>query len=155
MANNYLQFSYTHSLKTQEECDWVAELTNGLATYSPDIKPWVKDLAKLVGDKADWFDDDNPFGYIKFLKEEKEIWLVSKDDDNSEPYAAGLVLSAFLKQFYPNEIAGFEWASWCSKPRVGEFGGGAVVVTSTEVLLYPTHGVLEDAIEKLKRGEDL
>ena len=39
----------------------------------------------------------------------------------------------FLKRFRPEECWSLTYATTCSKPRVGEFGGGAVFVTADAI----------------------
>ena len=39
----------------------------------------------------------------------------------------------FLKQFRPDDCWSLTWSETCSKPRVGQFGGGAVFVTASDV----------------------
>ena len=43
------------------------------------------------------------------------------------------LVQKFLKKFRPDQCWSLTYAATCSKPRVGEFGGGAVFVTADEI----------------------
>ena len=43
------------------------------------------------------------------------------------------LVQKFLKRFRPDQWWSLTYAATCSKPRVGEFGGGAVFVTADEI----------------------
>lgn len=61
----------------------------------------------------------------------RHAWLYA--ECSAELELVGLVMQQFLKQFRPNECWSLTYAATCSKPRVGEFGGGALFVTATEI----------------------
>ena len=43
------------------------------------------------------------------------------------------LMQKFLAKWRPDDYLTINWACTCSKPRVGEFGGGATFVTATEI----------------------
>ena len=53
----------------------------------------------------------------------------------------------FLKSFRPGDCWSLTYATTCSKPRVGEFGGGAVFVTAAEIKWDNAH----DFVDRSKR----
>jgi hypothetical protein len=61
----------------------------------------------------------------------RHLWLYA--DENGNPDNVAHLVHKFLKQFRPNECWSLTWATTCSKPRVGEFGGGAIFVTAHEI----------------------
>lgn len=57
------------------------------------------------------------------------LWIHS--DGSGTPEDVVPLLQAFLARFAPEGAMGFTWADSCSRPLLGEFGGGAVFVTAT------------------------
>ena len=57
-------------------------------------------------------------------EEEDSIWVYSEDEANLDVLVA--LVCAFQEKFNIEEPWSLEYASTCSKPRIGEFGGGAV-----------------------------
>jgi hypothetical protein len=57
-------------------------------------------------------------------------------------------LKDLQKAFDVEEAIYFEWAATCSKPRVGEFGGGAVVVKGGEALYMSTNECVDQLLEQ-------
>ena len=50
-------------------------------------------------------------------------------DDGFDMENLGDLLVRFLAKFKPEDVIGFTWASWPSKPLPGGYTGGAMVVT--------------------------
>ena len=67
------------------------------------------------------------------------VWLVRK----------------FLKQFRPSECWSMTYAATCSKPRAGEFGGGAVFVTAEMITGRDAHGYIERQQARFERARSL
>jgi len=44
-----------------------------------------------------------------------------------------LLAKTFLRRFRPDQCWSLTYAIHCSKPRVGEFGGGAIFVTADKI----------------------
>jgi hypothetical protein len=57
------------------------------------------------------------------------------------------VLERFIKDNRPSGYVAFTWADTCSKPRPGEFGGGAAFVSAKGIDIMTTF----DTIIKMKR----
>jgi hypothetical protein len=73
--------------------------------------------------------------------EKPYVLLHSMHGCNLENVAA--VVQGFLRKFYPNNSFGLQWASTCSSPRSGEFGGGAMFITAENVRWMSTHSALQ------------
>ncbi len=74
-----------------------------------------------------------------------ELWLYAKEGGDVD--AAAKLIQAFLAHF---DIAGgiyMSWACTCSKPRINQFEGGAVVVTRKDMLWLSSYDVLKQASE--------
>jgi len=56
---------------------------------------------------------------------------------------AALFVQQYLRKWDPTGVVGFEYSVSCSKPRVGEFGGGAVVVTKNNYVVRSTASLLD------------
>jgi hypothetical protein len=154
VANSYLQFSEVLANLTEHEEAWLKDQLQivvgfGEAEYPEDDVP-----AELAGTDADYHG-------VRFLRDKpdtdryidpKTIGFEYEFDDDASPtepnwgrhlwlYAeeygdvdsAAWLVQKFLKQFRPDRCWSITYATTCSKPRVGEFGGGAVFVTADEI----------------------
>jgi hypothetical protein len=136
MANNYLQFSSSISDLNKEEAEW-----------------WN---ARLGGDHDE--EEDDPYAdpvrdYQAEVEGENGVWSVwFYAEEFGEPAHVAHDVQEFFAKFRPEGVFTLEWAVTCSKMRVGEFGGGFVVITaqgcswSSQVQEY-----IESYFEKHKR----
>ena len=118
MANNYLLFSEMLDLKSKEEFEWVKQEIKGL---------------REEHDK-----NDNPMLDFEYALEESEtepkkygLWVYT--EEAGEPEKVGVLVQRYLNRFCPDEIFTLTWAATCSKPRIGEFSGGGMVVTAKRI----------------------
>jgi len=63
-------------------------------------------------------------------RNEAGIWIHS---DTSGADAACEFVQHLLDKFGLKESVGFEWAHTCSKPCLDAYGGGAAIITATEI----------------------
>jgi hypothetical protein len=95
-------------------------------------------------------DHDTPDGWGRHL------WLHSGEGGDLE--AVAHLVQKFLRQFRPSDGWSLTYATWCSKPRVGDFGGGALFVTALEIRwqnAYDWVGRQQKAWQrKLRQAED-
>ncbi len=121
MANNYLEFSEAIDDLTEDE------------------KRWWENEQLLVQERMDkdgedgydaWSDERN---CQDFDIEGDSIWFHADESGDVEKVAD--IVQRFFKGFRPHAIFTLTWAAYCSKPRIGEFHGGAVVVTADEVIM--------------------
>lgn len=134
MPNNYFQFSESLVFKP-EALDW--------------ITTWLKKADDLSGDETDdkeflevfpqWNDYLNlGFSWNLELGDlPVSLWI---HDDGGEGHLECLIpfVSSYLKKFDPKGSFKVEWAETCGSPRAGEFGGGAVIITATEIYSMST-----------------
>lgn len=94
------------------------------------------------------------------LETHLENWCfdVEKDDDGvwlHSQYGGIDAVCAFiqhlLQKFNPAGIVTFEWSHDCTKPRIDAFGGGAAIVTATEIKTMNTADWIQANTKKLKR----
>ncbi|MCG8583114.1 MAG: hypothetical protein MI757_00180 [Pirellulales bacterium] len=162
MANNYRSFSEQIENLTDEEIDWLERQTDTVRFRSvagPDPEQEVLEIAlteddenyeeegmrflvEAVGDaeQARLVDD---FGMIKFTefgyeldKQGRTLWLFA--EENGDVGQVAILVQQFLRTFRPHESFSLTAADYCSKPRLGEFGGAAAFITATEILLMST-----------------
>ena len=83
-------------------------------------------------------------------KHDKAIYVFS-DNVRGELDEVAEFVRDFIEEFYPGEgkAVVITWAEYCSKPRTGSFGGGALIVTEEGVVdeVLPDL-VAEDRIKK-------
>ena len=71
-------------------------------------------------------DHDTPDGWGRHL------WLYTEESGSPERVAH--LVQKFLGRFRPNQCFSLTYATTCSKPRAGEFAGGAVFVTADRIV---------------------
>lgn len=147
MANNYCQFSEVIDGITSEEAAWIRSVLQ-LDTEEQD--QWEELRKLLAAPKAElefWPD----FGW-DLEDKDTSLWLYSEEGANTENLA--LFVKAFFKKFRPTAIFKATGADWCSKLRVGEFGGWWLVVTSTKIYGGSTWCEASKTVDKIiKRRE--
>lgn len=134
MANNYLQFSTELALNNDEEKEWMKRylpLFDGECEGAPELLKSLAREAELAG---------TPEGYlaIKRLVTDEccTSWQLDKDDrvwfyaeECGEPKMILALVHVFLARFNRDDTFTLTWASYCSKLRLDEFGGGAGYAT--------------------------
>ncbi|KKN91210.1 hypothetical protein LCGC14_0220780 [marine sediment metagenome] len=138
MANNYMEFSEAIENLTPKELEW-----------------WTNEWDRVIDaydDNPENADDDSLCQDFSVQKDEKLVWF--HDDESGNPDKIGNVVQRFLKQFRPNECFWLTWASWCSKPRIGEFGGGAIFVTADEIKWHNAHTWTEQMREEWRKNQE-
>lgn len=128
MANNYTHFSFEFKINSPAEAEYLETILQSADSYEDG------GTAKDIID--DIFEDYEDYGCLGFDcciecgPDGGEAWV---HDDAGEGNVDFVVqfLQAYMLKFKITKPIAFEFAFTCSKPRVGEFGGGAVVVTAT------------------------
>ena len=62
----------------------------------------------------------------------RHLWVYAEESGNPDNVA--WLVQKFLKKFRPDQCWSLTYATTCSKPRAGEFGGGAVFVTADAIM---------------------
>jgi hypothetical protein len=89
-----------------------------------------------VGFQYEFCDDhDQPGGWGRHM------WLYA--EEGAELDLVAHLVQKFLRKFRPNDCWSLTYATTCSKPRVGEFGGGAVFVTAAEIKYENAYGFVD------------
>ncbi len=173
MANNYLQFSEVIPQLTTQEAEWLRGQLEVVCVFGENEHPEDNLPPGLERDDADWigcrayrdmlgydpnWGADVGFEY-EFSQDDRDeewgqhLWLHA-DESGTVDRVAHLV-QKFLKAFRPDESWSLTWAVSCSKPRVGEFGGGAVFVTAEEIIWQDAYELAADRQSALRRRGDI
>jgi len=139
MADNYVTFSEEITLKNTEELAWVKEHLGFFRKFhsyfedKPDLEfekhPEFSKFEKL----CDKYDLEWDWDKLQFEYEisDESIWIYSEGFSDVEQ--AIRFMQEFLRANRPNDRLHITWAFTCSKPRIGEFGGGAAVITAEKI----------------------
>jgi len=147
MAEQYLEFSEVLTQLTDEQIDWLKEQLEIVhVSEGTGGETWSGCRAYRDLDNYDsHFGGDVGFDY-SFSEEVHEEWghhlRVYSTEHGYVDRVAHLV-QKFLRKFRPDACWSLTYACTCSKPRVGEFGGGAVVVTATKIEHFNTWQFVE------------
>ena len=127
MSNNYLEFSEVIENLTPAEMNW-----------------WKNDAENMGNEE-----DNTVCNDFELDIDENLVWFHSDECGNLE--AVALVVQEFLCKFRTDDCFSLTWACWCSKPRIGEFDGGAMFVTSQEAKF---HNAYQWVTEKKKEWDE-
>ena len=163
MADNYLEFSETLGPLTKQQKVWLeAQLSsimvvNGKefpADKAPDCdQPNYRGLRFL----RDYEDPDNDFESFGFgvayqgTGKNRYAWIYS--DEHGDPERVVHLVQKFLKKFCPDQCWSLTYAATCSKPRVGEFGGGAVFITADAICWQDAYDFVEQQRAVFKQNQ--
>jgi hypothetical protein len=162
MADYYVQFSEILPQLTAVEEGWLRQQLEmvyvfGARTYSESDLP--DDLDET---DADWSgyrawqgienldpDDAATLGFEYAFHDDhgppegwgRHLWLYA--EEYGEPQRVGDLVQKFLRQFRPDQSWSLTYAATCSKPRVGDFGGGAVFVTAEKIVVQDAYEFVE------------
>ncbi len=150
MANNYLQFSEVIPHLTEDEGTWLRNQLERVYVFGEREYREGEVPEDLARQDADWIgirglrdaedppEDDEFIGFQhEFCKDDdrdgwgRYLWIFAEEDGGVDCVVH--LVQKFLRQFRPGECWSLTYATTCSKPRVGEFGGGAVFVTVDEI----------------------
>jgi len=144
MANNYTTWSEYIPFKSKEEASWMKDVLRlniseyeNLQNEDLDNAEMIQHILSSFGinihvDDAEYF----PGFETHFSDNDAGVSIYAVECGNVE--VAANVLQEFLNKFRPNEYLSIEFANTCSKPRAGEFGGGAVFITANAIKYFHT-----------------
>ena len=173
MSNNHLEFSEVIPQLSDREACWLQDQLQVVYVFGdkeyadnevpddlePDDAEWIgcrayRDMPGCEPDDA----ENVGFGY-EFSGDDKDedwgryVWLHADEWGDVERVAH--LVQKFLKEFRPEGCWSLTWATTCSKPRVGEFGGGAVFVTATEITWQNSYEFIEGQEQAFKLRQDV
>jgi hypothetical protein len=165
LANNYLQFSEVIQQLTPAEERWLNEQLSFVyvfdgeeldeehlpGTKHPEDADYRGCRAFSDMEDADSGDDDAGFEHAFGTDEGgpenwgRHLWIYAEEGGDVERVAH--LVQKFLKKFRPDECWSLSYSTTCSKPRVGEFGGGAVFVTANDIKWQSTFAFICDELK--------
>ena len=150
MANNYVEFSEELTGLSAEELTWLKGQLEIICVIDGQEYPADHLPVGCRNKEPEWrgcrglrdypeYDPtfiEAPEFQFEFEKgaedsEESSLWIYGEEGGNIDQICH--IVQKFLKQFRPNDYWSLTFAATCSKPRVGEFSGGAVFVTAETI----------------------
>lgn len=86
--------------------------------------------------------------YEKHDEKGRYLWIYAEEHGYVDRVAH--LVQKFLRQFRPDETWSLTYSVTCSKPRVSDFGGGAVVVSATDIKWFNAWDFVEEQKHKSK-----
>jgi hypothetical protein len=167
VADNYLQFSEVLTNLTEPEETWLKEQLQPIRVFGQEEYPEDAVPAELADTEADWtgvrflrdngdYDPDcDSLGFEHAFHDDhddggwgRHLWLYTEDWGNADNVA--WLVQKFLKRFRPDQCWSLTYSTTCSKPRTGEFGGGAIFVTANKITWQNAYAFIEDQQAKFK-----
>lgn len=149
MANNYMQFSEEIKQLTDEEIKFFQEV----CSYEPPLD--LEGNLHEGWEPPAWYDvDSEGLGFSAEVDEGvRELWVYAEEYGNLGTLEA-LVLE-FIQKFRPDYIFTLSFSETCSKMRVGEFGGGAMIISREGSKFINSHDFLSEREAEIRkaRGE--
>lgn len=148
MANHYTQFSQSVAIKNPAEEQWLREqlaLVYLTASHKlfPEETPQLKEsgepyeeMPRFQAEALQRGVSDCSLDFVGFSwdiqqdERNSSLWIYAQESGDVEQVAYFVQL--FLKQFAPEGWWTLTWANSCSRMLVGQFSGGAVLVTARE-----------------------
>ena len=130
MADNYVQFSQVLSPVNRRQAAWARRL----------LGPGGSQHLSAAGIRIDP-DEAEDWPQFQWQLEGRELWIYSQE--GGSPQHVGQFVRAFLRRFRPGDCWQMTWSETCSRPRVGEFGGGGVLVTARSARFFHAHQWVE------------
>jgi hypothetical protein len=154
LANNYCQFSETLTDLTKVEVKWLVELSECLLAletedYSTNGRHFdAKGKPKTsLGRVAEGIFKECDRGGINLEGDNGAVWF--RSEENDDPAVVAWVVFRFFQEFDKTDaFFALQWADFCDKLRVGEFGGGAYLVTHKGVWAMTTGDWVRDELKK-------
>jgi hypothetical protein len=175
VADNYLQFSEVIANLTEQEEAWLKDQLQSVRVFGEKEYPEDAVPTELADTDADWsgvrflhdkpdqdsqwdalgfeysFHDDRGNGGHATDSWGRHLWLYTEGWGDATNVA--WLVQKFLKTFRPDECWSLTYATTCSKPRVGQFGGGAVFVTADTICCQNAYDFVEGQRASFRRKE--
>ena len=148
MADYYTSFSFVLDLPGAEAIKYAINL----ATIAADLR-WEAEEDRQTQEKQfpkelELFLDEWDF---EVAEEKSGIWIHSNDGGTD---AACQFVQHLLDRFSIIEPVSFEWANTCNKPRLDAYGGGAAVITATDIKSISTCQWVFKRLERIRKTQE-
>jgi len=153
MADNYIQFSEQINDLTPEIAEWVKEvllfdMTDCNVQDYDDARKALADKLSCSLDEVSGIEYWPHFDWELEGADKNSLWLT----DNGEGFDLEnlmLFVKYLINKWMPDYIFSVTWAETCSKPRVGEFGGGWAVMTKDDCLMGNAHQAVKETVSHI------
>lgn len=151
MANDYtlwseaVELSQNPDARAKEEA-WIRSVLRSSDEYEAptSIAAHLKEMGVNADEaQAEYWPD------FDWKIEKDYLWVYSEESGNLDNLA--LFVQGFLAKFDPEGTFRVEWASTCSAPRIGSFGGGVLVVTANRIRAMSTMQIASRLIEEVRQ----
>ena len=148
MADYYTSFSFVLDLPGAEAIKYAIDL----ATIAEALR-WESEEDRQTREtqfpkELEVFLDEWDF---EVAEEKSGIWIHSNDGGTD---AACQFVQHLLDRFGIIEAVSFEWANTCNKPGLYAYGGGAAVVTATEIKAISTCQWVFKRLERIRKTQE-
>lgn len=174
MANNYVQFCAELELESPAERDWLKSQLEDveLATLTDpaeqqdlprsyivptDSKGYRRGyepagtFPRFVCDLPDLDFDDEGAGFDYAWNDRDEPGsVVFYAEECGCPNRVAYLVQKYLQQFHPDKSWSLTWSETCSKTRIGEFGGGGILVTAKWLICLNAHEFVAQQHERFE-----
>lgn len=140
MASNYTQFSVSLPLPDGDNNRQMVDewYHSKLAEYDR----WFDE--HLEEGTEDY--EENPLGGFDWELSDGCVWVYA-DENGNEEIAADFIQDYLISMGIDGGIL-MTWANTCSKPRINEFEGGAVIITKDNMLWQSTDTLIQRAAKQ-------
>lgn len=158
MANNNLLFSEVIPSLSDQEHDWLKQQLEyvyvvGDREYTDRDVPLDLPDGAVAWEGCRIFrpheEGDDESAEFEFVFEEeadgswgRHLWLYA--EESGDPGQVAHLVQQFLKKFRPDQCWSLTYATTCSKPRVGEFGGGGLFVTADSIEAFDANDWVQE-----------
>jgi len=123
MADYFTNFSLILPIKDDAKKQYALNISHTASTHRYEESPLPADFPEQLKDlMEDWS--------FETEAEDEGIWLHSESGGID---AVCAFIQHLLQKFDTTPFVAFEWSHDCSKPRTDAYGGGAAVITKTEI----------------------
>lgn len=147
MADNYLQFCVGIDA-APEAIEWSKRYLGSREHYD--------DCLDNHGDfnfMQEWEEGDTNWGFcVDYDPEDEHNQLIVYSDAYGDLDQAAQFIWKLLGRFRSDEIVCLDYAETCSKSRIGEFGGGSVVISREGVHWQPNWVIQK--VEEIKKARE-
>lgn len=141
MANNYTEFSEI-LMVDDGDVEWLKKRIANFEDPPGEQEIDREDYLKVADKYGVEYDQSLSFN-VEF--KEGEAWFYT--DESGDPWhVANLVQELFVAR-RPEDCFHISWAATSSKPKVGEFGGGAIFVTADDIDFVDSWHFLDDKMK--------
>ena len=123
MADYFTNFSFILPLADDAQKEYALNLAHTASQQRFAEEPWPADFPTALGDVLeDW--------QFELEADDDGLWLHSESGGID---AVCAFVRHLLEKFNPSGRITFEWSHDCSRPRLDAYGGGAAIITATEI----------------------